>query len=115
MRGAYLGLIWLMGVAGCSAALTGIPALDAPDGRVFAERCGGCHDRCCGKGHGVPDPRFHTMSEWQEIVPRMDRLIGEQGLAPLSQAEREAIMRYLRQHAKAEPTELIHRSINYDR
>lgn len=86
---AFLGLSW---ITGC-AMLSGIPGLDTPDGRVYAKRCGGCH--------GVPDPRFRTMPEWQEVLPKMDRLIRDQGLLPVSQQEREAINRYLSHHAKS--------------
>jgi len=52
-------------------------------------------------GHGVPDPRFRTIAEWQEVLPKMDRLIREKGLPPLTQPERETIIRYLSQHAKS--------------
>jgi hypothetical protein len=42
------------------------------------------------------------MAEWrQEILPKMDRLIRERGLPPLTEPEREAIIRYLNHHAKA--------------
>jgi hypothetical protein len=49
----------------------------------------------------VPDPRFRTMAEWQEILPRMEHLIRERGLPPLTEPEREAIIRYLIHHAKS--------------
>jgi hypothetical protein len=52
-------------------------------------------------GHGVPDPRLRTLPEWQEVLPKMDRLISEQRLPPLSQREREAITRYLSLYAKS--------------
>jgi mono/diheme cytochrome c family protein len=93
-------LLALMWVAGCGGVFTGIPDLDSPDGRVFAQRCGGCHGTSYGGGHGVPDPRFRTMTEWQEVLPKMDRLIRERGLPPLTEPEREAIIRYLSHHAK---------------
>ena len=51
--------------------------------------------------HGVPDPRFRTMEEWQEVLQRMDRLIHESALPPLTEPEREAIIRYLSRHAKS--------------
>jgi mono/diheme cytochrome c family protein len=81
--------------------LTGIPDLDTPDGQVYARRCGGCHGTPHVGGHGVPDPRFRTMAEWDEILPKMERLIHERGLRSLTGSEREAIIRYLRQHAKS--------------
>ena len=52
-------------------------------------------------GHGVPDPRFRTMAEWQEVLLKMDRLTRERGLPPLTEPEREAIIRYLSHHAKS--------------
>jgi hypothetical protein len=88
-------LLVLICVAGC-AMLAGIPDLDTLDGRVYAQSCGGCHIR----GHGVPDPWFRTMAEWQEVLPKMNRLIREKGLPPLTQSERESIVRYLSLHAK---------------
>ena len=95
------GLLVLVLVIGCGGVFTGIPDLDSPDGRVFAQRCGGCHGASYRGGHGVPDPRFRTMAEWHEVLPRMDRLIRERGLPPLTEPEREAIFRYLNHHAKA--------------
>jgi mono/diheme cytochrome c family protein len=95
---ALLALMWLVG---CGGVFTGIPDLDSPDGRVFAQRCGGCHGTSYRGGHGVPDPRFRTMTEWQEVLPKMDRLIRERGLPPLTEPEREAIIRYLGHHAKS--------------
>ena len=86
---AFLGLYW---IAGCTL-LSGIPALDTPDGRIYATRCGGCH--------GTPDPRLRTLAEWQIVLPKMDGLIREKGLAPLTESEREAIIRYLSRYAQS--------------
>jgi hypothetical protein len=41
------------------------------------------------------------MVEWQEVLPKMDRLIRERELPPLTEPEREAIIRYLSHHAKS--------------
>lgn len=100
-RVSVTGLLALMWVIGCGGVFTGIPDLDSPDGRVFAQRCGGCHGASDRGDHGVPDPRFRTMAEWQEVLPKMDRLIHERGLPPLTEPEREAIIRYLSHHAKS--------------
>lgn len=89
--------------AGCAGVFTEIPDLDGPDGRIFAQRCSACHGKPFGSHgitHGVPDPRFRTMAEWQEILPRMEQLMREKELAPLTDVEREAINRYLSRHAK---------------
>jgi hypothetical protein len=99
-RRSITGLLALMWVVGCGGVFTGIPDLDTPDGRVFAQRCGGCHGKSF-RDHRVPDPRFLTMAEWQEVLPIMDRLIRERGLPPLTESEREAIIRYLSHHAKS--------------
>lgn len=98
------GLLVLMWVVGCGGVFNGIPDLDSPDGRVFAQRCGSCHGKPFGDHgvtHGVPDPRFRTLAEWQEVLPKMDHLIRESGLPLLKGQEREAIIRYLSQHAKS--------------
>lgn len=96
LRSSRMGLLAVMGVVAC-AGLTEIPDLNTPDGRVYAHRCGSCH----AKGHGVPDPRFRTMAEWLEVLPKMDRLIRERALPPLAEMERESIIRYLNSHAKS--------------
>ena len=78
--------------------------MDTADGRIFAERCAACHGKRFGSHpvtHGVPDPRLRTMAEWQEVLPRMGELRREAGLPPLSQPDREAILRYLNRHAKS--------------
>lgn len=96
-----LGVIFWM--VGCGAVLTEIPELDTVDGRVFAQRCGACHGKPFGSHgitHGVPDPRFRTMVEWQEELTRMESLMREKGLQPLTDPEHEAITRYLNRHAK---------------
>ena len=90
----------LLFAIGC-AMLTGIPGLDTPDGRIYAQRCGACHGTSHVGGHGVPDPRFRTMAEWKEILPKMERLIRERDLTPLGEPECEAILRYLGSHAKS--------------
>ncbi|TKB72272.1 MAG: hypothetical protein E8D46_14075 [Nitrospira sp.] len=104
IRSFVTGLLALMWVVGCGGVFTGIPDLDSPDGRVFAQRCGACHGKPFGDHgitHGVPDPRFRTLAEWQEELTRMDRLIHEKGLPPMTEPEREAIIRYLSRHAKS--------------
>jgi hypothetical protein len=41
------------------------------------------------------------MAEWQKELLNMDRLIHEKGLPPLTEPDREAIIRYLSRHAKS--------------
>ena len=93
-------MLWF---GGCGGVLSEIPDLNTPDGRVFAERCGACHGKPFGGHgvtHGVPDPRFRTVLEWQEELPKMEDLIREKGMQPLTEGDREAITRYLNRHAK---------------
>jgi hypothetical protein len=99
-----LGLSAILWIGGCGGVFTGIPDLDIPDGRVFAQRCAACHRQPFGDHgvtHGVPDPRFRTMEEWQKELSRMEGLMREKGLPPLTEPEREAIARYLSRHAKS--------------
>lgn len=99
-----VGLAVLLCIGGCGGVLTGIPDLDTPDGKVFAQRCSACHLQPFGDHgvtHGVPDPRFRTMAEWQTELSRMEGLMKEKGLPPLTESEREAIVRYLNRHAKS--------------
>lgn len=99
-----MGLSALLWSAGCGGVFTEIPELNTADGRVFAQRCGACHGKPFGDHgitHGVPDPRFRTMEEWQKELSRMEGLMREKGLPPLTEPEREAIIRYLSRHAKS--------------
>jgi hypothetical protein len=41
------------------------------------------------------------MGEWQDLLPRMEQLMREKGLPPMTDPEREAINRYLNRHAKS--------------
>jgi len=100
----FLGLSALLWFGGCGGVFTGISDLNTPDGLVFAQRCGACHGKPFGDHgvtHGVPDPRFMTMAEWKEELSRMDGLMCEKGLPPLTEPERDAISRYLSRHAKS--------------
>jgi hypothetical protein len=99
-----IGLSVCLWLTGCGGVFTEIPELDSPDGKVFAQRCAACHRQPFGDQgvtHGVPDPRFRTMEEWRKELSRMEELMREKGLPPLTDAEREAIIRYLTRHAKA--------------
>ena len=99
-----IGLSVFLWIAGCGGVFTEIPELDSPDGKVFAERCAACHRQPFGDHgvtHGVPDPRFRTMEEWEKELSRMEGLMREKGLPPLTDSEREAINRYLNRHAKS--------------
>lgn len=97
------GLLMVVGIGGCGGAWIGIPGLDTPDGRIFAQRCAACHLKPFGNHaltHGVPDPRLRTMAEWRAVLPKMDRLREDAGLPSVTEADREAITRYLGRHAQ---------------
>lgn len=63
-----------------------------PDFQRFSHRCGVCH--------ATPDPALHGEAEWPKIVSRMSGTIDAAGLLPLADADREAILRVLRQHSR---------------
>jgi len=98
--GIVIALAVLLLATAC-AMLEEIPDLDTPDGQVYARRCSACHGMAHVGGHGVPDPRFRTVEEWLQVLPKMERLIRERGQQPLTEPERDAIVRYLSRHAKS--------------
>ena len=59
---------------------------------AFKHRCGACHL--------PPDPRMHRSNEWDGVVTRMERTIGNAGLLPIAPADRAMIVEFLRQHAQ---------------
>ena len=59
---------------------------------AFKHRCGACHL--------PPDPRMHRSKEWDGVVTRMERTIGNAGLLPIAPADRAMIVEFLRQHAQ---------------
>jgi hypothetical protein len=65
---------------------------DNPDFQRLSHRCGVCH--------ATPDPSLHEEAEWPNIVRRMSGIIDAAGLLPLADADREAILRTLRQHSR---------------
>jgi hypothetical protein len=62
-----------------------------PDFQRLSHRCGVCH--------ATPDPALHVAAEWPNIVARMSGTIDAAGLLPLSERDREAILRVLEEHA----------------
>ena len=57
----------------------------------YVHRCGGCH--------ATPDPSIRTSSQWEYVVPRMEGLIRDLGLIPLSHLEKPLILGFLERHA----------------
>lgn len=65
---------------------------DDPDFHRLSHRCGVCHT--------TPDPALHGAAEWPQIVARMAGTVEAAGLLPLSAADRDAVLRVLREHSR---------------
>jgi hypothetical protein len=63
-----------------------------PDFHRLSHRCGVCHT--------TPDPALHSAADWPATVSRMAGTMDAAGLLPLSAADREAVLRVLRQHSQ---------------
>jgi hypothetical protein len=61
------------------------------DFQRFSHRCGVCHV--------TPDPALHTPDRWPHVVDRMTHTVNAAGLLPLSDADRQAVLRVLQEHA----------------
>jgi hypothetical protein len=55
----------------------------------------------CGVCHSTPDPKLHDAAAWSGVVGRMAATIDAAGLLPLSDADRDALLRVLVEHANA--------------
>jgi mono/diheme cytochrome c family protein len=87
----------LLATAGCAiqtgdSNATPIPDAESPAARLYAGRCGGCH--------AVPHPARLTYPGWVQLLPLMERRMAERGMPPLSEAERNQILAYLKAHAR---------------
>ncbi len=79
-------------LAGC-ASTTPLPEKESLAARIYAEKCGLCHS--------VPHPGRHTFEEWQRMVNLMEQRMAEQGIdPPLTTDEEDAILNYLKRHAR---------------
>jgi hypothetical protein len=61
------------------------------DFQRFSHRCGVCHV--------TPDPQLHAADEWPAVVSRMAGTIDAAGLLPLHDADRDAVLRVLREYS----------------
>lgn len=66
-----------------------------PDFHRFSHRCGVCHV--------TPDPALYGEAQWPDVVARMAGTVEAAGLLPVSDADREAVLRVLRQYARSNP------------
>jgi Dihaem cytochrome c len=98
MRVLRISMAWLLlATAGCATkpgnpGTTPIPDAGSPDARVYRARCGSCH--------ALPHPARLTYPGWVQLLPLMERRMAERGMAPLSEAERNQILAYLKAHAR---------------
>ena len=58
---------------------------------LFAMRCGSCH--------AVPDPGMKTGEHWSFLLRRMQDRTHRAGVIPMSDAESDSILTFLRKHA----------------
>lgn len=54
----------------------------------------------CSRCHALPDPAAHISQEWTEVVARMAKNMINQGMEPLAQDQRAAIVKYLQEHSR---------------
>ena len=70
-----------------------LPAPESTGALLFKDTCSQCHD--------LPAPQNHTAEEWPRIVENMDDIIKDsQQDAPLSEEDKERIIRYLQKHSQ---------------
>lgn len=79
-------------LVGCAGAPTPIPDSDSPEARVYESKCSVCHS--------LPHPRRQTYSEWEKIVPVMEKEMQYKKLPPLTEEEKSTILSYLEKHAR---------------
>jgi hypothetical protein len=64
-----------------------------PDFQRLSHRCGVCHV--------TPDPSLYADTAWPRVVARMAATIDGAGLLPLTDSDRDAVLRVLEQHASS--------------
>jgi len=69
-----------------------MPEAQSAGARVFVSRCSTCHD--------TPHPRRHDYATWRYLVGLMEQRMAERGVAPLTDAERSAILAYLKDNGR---------------
>ncbi len=81
-------------LAGCvaSGVTTALPDARSSVVQIYTAYCGACH--------GVPHPGRHRAAEWPIIVQLMEGHMQRRGMEPPQENERQAILRYLQEHAR---------------
>lgn len=87
----------LLVTAGCATHSGDPDAARIPDAgssaaQVYAARCSSCHV--------LPHPARLTYAGWVQLLPLMERRMAERGMAPMSDADRNEILAYLKAHAR---------------
>ena len=54
----------------------------------------------CTQCHNLPSPSLHTAAEWPPVVERMRQNVATLKKTPFTDAERDAIVQYLQEHAR---------------
>lgn len=60
---------------------------------LYGTRCGSCHE--------APDPRMKTGEHWPVLIGRMQAKTRSAGVIPMTDAEADSILRFLRKHTRS--------------
>lgn len=71
---------------------TPIPDADTPEAKVYVRKCSACHS--------LPHPKRLYFEQWQHMLKVMYMRISERNREPLSDKEQQAILKYLKSHAR---------------
>jgi len=88
-RSVFAAAIGLL-LSGCAGVQ--IPGSGSEGAQVFTARCGTCH--------ATPHPARHSMTEWLQLLPLMDRRMSERGMPALDDEDRQIIIAYLKKYAR---------------
>jgi hypothetical protein len=92
--GRWLLVVLVAGLVACS---TELPDRDDPGALVLAVRCGTCH--------AVHAPGTMTLAMWNVQLARMRQLFAQRRVPWLTEAEEQALQRYLETHAAGQTRE----------
>jgi hypothetical protein len=86
--GCFLTLAAVLCIAACGPKL---PDPESPGAKLYAARCNTCHR--------VFAPGTLKFEMWKVQVERMQGVIVRQGLPPLTPAERDLLLEYLKRYS----------------
>ncbi len=87
-RGVWVGMAVALVCAACTAKL---PESESEGARIYAARCNTCHR--------LYAPGLMTAEMWSMQVERMQGEMVRRGVPPLTEAERNTVLAYLRRHS----------------